>query len=146
MHSFFIQYISCLFFKMDNIVRYIHEMWRIMTLHARMVIVTNMPVPIFSELVGAHLYTFTVETGLTMKLPVSNWQQGHSYQALGGKREDATVYCYSLVKIRDRDDRRSLMQKSIVQMVSAAKEELIDQKLMGNNLVGKVNAKLFNSL
>lgn len=98
-----------------------------------------MPPAIFGDLVGNFLYTFLVETGMSTRHPISNWQQGHRCEEVPG-RNGKSLYLYSLVKIRDRETESSLVKKSIVQMVDAAKEELLDEQLQGANPVGVFTA------
>jgi SAM-dependent methyltransferase len=116
----------------DNIMKYMYEMWRVLSLHGRFVLITTMPPNVFGDMVGNFLYTFLAETGISTKHPISNWQQGHGFKEVEG-RNGMRLFLYSLVKIRDRDDERSLVKKSISRMVEAAKEELLDSKLMGEN-------------
>lgn len=106
-------------------------------MHGRLVLITTMPPNIFEELVGNFLYTFLVETGINVKHPISNWRHGHGFQEVKA-RNGMSLFLYSLVKIRDRDTQQTLVKKSIVQMVEAVKEELLDQTLMGENPVSHI--------
>lgn len=79
----------------NNVGKYIREMWRILSLDGRFMVVTTMPPTFFEQLVTPHLQ----QHGNLL----SNWRTGHRSAILhrGNEQSGGQIFLYSLTKEKD---------------------------------------------
>jgi hypothetical protein len=123
---------------MDNIGKYIHEMWRILKLHGHFVIITSMPMEIFESFILPYLQTWSMEQK-TM-IPVSNWKENSpknlQYQDILTSEAGNKVYYYTLEKVLVMKNEKDVLMESISSILDdAARSKLRQQMLDEVNIV-----------
>lgn len=105
----------------SNVGKYIREMWRILAIDGRWMVVTTMPPTFFEELVIPHLQ----QHGNML----SNWRTGHRSTILhhGNEQRSGQIFLYSLTKEKDLIDGRdkSKMMQGLVSSVLNAVKNLV---------------------